>query len=244
MHWGNKIFMQKLLEEIEDYRKAKQYKQKADKDSICGKYIIKNLANNKGFMAFLNEEYDEESDKEVCKKLGQCHYKERYYYFEELSNNSGGNVIFFLFNPSKTCPEKRDDTVNNCYKLAEKNKYKSMEVINVYSTRNPVVNKTFLTKEFNNEANKNFIKSFLEARKNNDIVIAWGYGKEKDYKNLLNEYTNIIKENGLKKYYISLNLIDNVIQNLKNKKMHPGNQVWSPFGGFEKIAILKEENDS
>lgn len=238
--------MQKLLKEIEDYRKAKQYKQKADKDSICDKYIIKNLANNKGFMAFLNEEYDEESDKEVCKKLGQCVYKERYYYFEELPNEEDKNVIFFLFNPSKACPEKRDDTIENCYKLAKKNKYKSMEVINVYSTRNPVVNKTFLTKKFDNEANKNFIKSFLEARKYNDIVIAWGYGKEKDYKNLLNEYTTIIKDNGLKKFYIKIDLTEEkkVIENLKNKKMHPGNQTWSPFGGFEKVAILAEANDS
>ncbi len=33
-----------------------------------------------------------------------------------------------------------------------------------------------------NEGNLNFIKAFLGNRRGSDIVVAWGCGKEKEYK--------------------------------------------------------------
>lgn len=223
-----------MVKEIIEYESGKNINSKD--------YVFKDIIFGEGgFMVFSDAKYDENTAE--YKKLGkECPYKERYYYYEKLPNKHKSSIIFILFNPSKANPQGRDDTIQNCYDLVkDKDKYGYMEVLNVFSSRNPVVDKKFLLNEFDNTKNINFIREFLTSRKGCDIVLGWGYGKEKDYKNILDRLINIIDNNKLNKYYIGLNLNEALKAELEQKPRHPGNQSWSMFGGFkaDESAVLK-----
>ncbi|MBP3820321.1 DUF1643 domain-containing protein [bacterium] len=75
-----------------------------------------------------------------------------------------------MFNPSKACPEFRDSTIQNCYNLIknEKYNYNCMEILNVFSSRNPEVDKKSL-KNFDNANNLKFIEKFLET----ENILMW-----------------------------------------------------------------------
>lgn len=205
-------------------------------------YIFKQLKYNCGFMVFGKDVYDKKKNSTICKKLGRTIYKERLYYCEQIPNKtSEHSIIFILFNPSKACPEFRDSTIQNCYNLIknEKYNYNCMEILNVFSSRNPEVDKKSL-KNFDNANNLKFIEKFLENRKHSDVVIGWGYGKENDYSEEINKIKNILRKCKLNLFYIGFDIENKQnIDELGKKQRHPGNQCWSALGGFE-CATLKE----
>ena len=191
--------VKKVLENIEKFRNSDELHEVKFEDDII--YAPLNFKeSNYGFMIFSKEEYEPALD-----KLKQCQRKHRYYYYEQLAKDNARNVIFVMFNPSTACPNCDDPTIRNCRTLVE-NTYGSMEIINIYSQRNPNVKE--IAKD-DNEENLNFIKSFLDNRRGSDIVVAWGYGKKKKYKaqveaveKLLddfNKYKIIVKEEVIKK---------------------------------------------
>ena len=164
--------VKKVLENIEKFRNSDELHEVKFEDDII--YAPLNFKeSNYGFMIFSKEEYEPALD-----KLKQCQRKHRYYYYEQLAKDNAKNVIFVMFNPSTACPNCDDPTIRNCRTLVE-NTYGSMEIINIYSQRNPNVKE--IVKD-DNEENLNFIKSFLDNSRGSDIVVAWGYGKEKEYK--------------------------------------------------------------
>lgn len=140
----------KVLENIEKFRNSDELHEVKFEDDII--YAPLNFKeSNYGFMIFSKEEYEPALD-----KLKQCQRKLRYYYYEQLAKNNAKNVIFVMFNPSTACPNCDDPTIRNCRTLVE-NTYGSMEIINIYSQRNPNVKE--IVKD-DNEENLNFIKAF------------------------------------------------------------------------------------
>lgn len=238
--------MKTIVENINKVIKNKKY----EDDFKVGSFIFHKLKFNDGFEVFLNDVYDAKKEPELVQKLINVNkgsgviYKERFYHFEEL-DGKGGNIIFILFNPSKACPVKRDGTIENCYNLV-KDKYSTLEVLNIYSTRNPVVNKTVF-KNFDNSNNINFIKTLLANRKGADVVVAWGYGKEsnKVFSEAILDVQNIIKSKELKlnQKYIAIKKsskkqLTKEKEELQNN--HAANTFWGPFGGFKYFAELKD----
>ena len=180
--------------------------------------------HNYGFMIFSEEKYESKIE-----KLKDCQYRNRYYYYEKFKNE-GKNIIFIMFNPSSACPNYDDPTIRNCRKLVE-DKYGSMEIINIFSQRNPNVKK--IAKDKNKE-NLEFIEEFLKNRKGTEVVIAWGYGKEKDYiekvgevKKLLNDFTKL-----------KITIKKEALEEIQNYGRHPAPPAWSIFNGFENAAQL------
>ena len=232
-----KLTVEELVQEIENFKIQ-------ENNLDYQNFIFKKLKyNDYGFMVFGKDEYNEKNDSEVCKKLGNTLYKERYYYCEKIPNkNSKKSIIFILFNPSTACPEKRDPTIENCVNLIKKNPeydYEYMEVLNVFSSRNPVVDKKFL-KTFDNKININFIDSFLTTRTNTDVVIGWGYAKKEDYSKEIEKIKDILNKCKLNLFYISVNTKDeNFINDIAKKQRHPGNQSWSALGGFKYAKLEK-----
>lgn len=180
--------------------------------------------HNYGFMIFSEEKYESKIE-----RLKDCQYRNRYYYYEKFKNE-GKNIIFIMFNPSSACPNSDDPTIRNCRKLVE-DKYGSMEIINIFSQRNPNVKK--IAKDKNKE-NLEFIEEFLKNRKGTEVVIAWGYGKEKDYiekvgevKKLLNDFTKL-----------KITIKKEALEEIQNYGRHPAPPAWSIFNGFENAAQL------
>ena len=136
-----------------------------------------------------------------------------------------------MFNPSSACPTKDDPTIKNCRILAEKHQYGSMEIINIFSERNPNAKEIQTT---NNTLNFKFIKLFLNNRKDTDIVIAWGYGKEKEYKEQIDKTKDLLKNND--KYKITVNV--DAFKSIKDLDRHPAPSCWSAFNGFKNAAEL------
>lgn len=176
-------------------------------------------------MIFSKEEYEPALD-----KLKQCQRKFRYYYYEQLAKNNAKNVIFVMFNPSTACPNCDNPTIRNCRTLVE-NTYGSMEIINIYSQRNPNVKE--IVKD-DNEENLNFIKAFLGNRRGSDIVVAWGYGKEKEYKAQVEAVEKLLED--FNKYKIIVK--EEVIREIQNLDRHPAPTSWAVFKGFEHSAKL------
>lgn len=141
-----------------------------------------------------------------------------------------------MFNPSTANPQKLDDTINNCLILTKKEQYSEVEVINLFSYRNSNVTSECRN---NNEANKTFILELLNNRKQNDVVLGWGIGKENRNHPLYKVTNDIIKEISniklKKKKVISIN-----IEKINKYSHHPNPQVWRSLGPFEEIAILSD----
>ena len=197
-------------------------------------FVFKKLKfNQKGFAIFSKETYEPNES-----KLKDYQAKYRYYYYEKLNSSNGknGSLVYLMFNPAAASPYKDDATIKNCKKLAENNEYGSIEIINLFAERNPVIKDLNLNESnFNNE----FIQEFINKRKDINIVIACGktQGKKHSEKicNLIKSCTN--------KYIIQINGKNELKQDSSNKDLclinrHPANQPWSKYGGFDKAAKL------
>lgn len=223
--------VKKVLENIEKFNNTT----KLNKVMPGGDIIYEPLINSKskkssgtrnyGYMIFSKEEYEPALD-----KLKQCQRKHRYYYYEQLAKDNAKNVIFVMFNPSTACPNCDDPTIRNCRTLVE-NTYGSMEIINIYSQRNPNVKE--IVKD-DNEENLNFIKAFLGNRRGSDIVVAWGYGKKKEYKAQVEAVEKLLED--FNKYKIIVK--EEVIREIQNLDRHPAPTSWTVFKGFEHSAKL------
>lgn len=223
--------VKKVLENIEKFNNTT----KLNKVMPGGDIIYEPLINSKskkssgtrnyGYMIFSKEEYEPALD-----KLKQCQRKHRYYYYEQLAKDNAKNVIFVMFNPSTACPNCDDPTIRNCRTLVE-NTYGSMEIINIYSQRNPNVKE--IAKD-DNEENLNFIKAFLDIRRGSDIVVAWGYGKKKKYKAQVEAVEKLLED--FNKYKIIVK--EEVIKDIQNLDRHPASTSWANFNGFEHSAEL------
>ena len=180
---------------------------------------------NFGFMVFSKEETEIESD---------CKYKHRYYYYENFGNDNDENIIFIMFNPSTACPQKDDPTIRNCRSLAKKD-YKSMEIINIFSERNSKPSKIQDSDDVNNSA---FVKEFLSRYKNpaeQKVVIAWGYAKDKNYKNKIDEINELL--HGFSKYKITVK--EDALRNSQDLARHPNQAFWKGFNKeFVNIAEI------
>lgn len=211
-----------VINEINDFQ-TNELKKDEPKDGLI--YAPLNYKeHNYGFMIFSEEKYESKIE-----RLKDCQYKNRYYYYEKFKCE-GKNIIFIMFNPSSACPNSDDPTIRNCRKLVE-DKYGSMEIINIFSERNPDV------KSINcddNSKNLKFINEFLKNRKGTEVVLAWGYGKKKDYatriekiENLLNDFTKL-----------KITIKKEALEEIQNYDRHPTPPAWSIFNGFENAAQL------
>ena len=182
---------------------------------------------NFGFMVFSKEKTEIKSD---------CKYKHRYYYYENFGNNKDKNIIFIMFNPSTACPDKDDPTIRNCRSLV-KDEYKSMEIINIFSERSSEPSKIQDSDDVNNSA---FVKEFLSRFKNpkeQKVVIAWGYAKDKNYKNKIDEINELL--NSFSKYKITVK--EDALRNSQDLARHPNQALWKVFNDeFVNIAEITE----
>jgi hypothetical protein len=107
-----------------------------------------------------------------------------------------------------------------------------MEIINLFSERNPVVNLAKFNK--NNSLNKIFIEKYLDnINEHVNIILAWGYGKEKKCAEYIETIKNKIKSKNFEVKYIKIK------ENEANKNIHhPASSAWSGMGKFEEIAEL------
>ena len=218
--------LEKMLENIEKFKQfGALTKDRSEEDLVYTPLEFLEY----GFAIFSQEKYEPKLE-----KLKECQFKHRYYYYEDFNNKNNKadykKIIFIMFNPSSACPHKDDPTIKNCRILAKNNQYSNMEIINIFSERNPKVEK-FDTA--NNKGNKQFLKSLLNNRTDSDIVLACGYGKEKDpyCKNLIEEIETVLKNK--QTFIIGVN------QEVANKfNHHPSSKVWNGLGGFDNLATL------
>jgi len=196
------------------------------------------LKDNDGFMIFSNDKYySDKTDK--FSKIAQKHFKKfpqrhRFYIYNKLNDNKKNNIIFILYNPSYATPEVNDPTINNCIYLAQKDgRFSSVEILNLYSERNPIIKNLAGA---NNKENINFISKLLEKRqKDSVIVLAW------ENKCIPSEWKKVInsqKDN--KNFYI----ITSTKNEIKTQIRHPGNQGWSRLDGFKNTAKLINIKDT
>ena len=110
-----------------------------------------------------------------------------------------------------------------------------MEIINIYSQRNPNVKE--IVKD-DNEENLNFIKAFLGNRRGSDIVVAWGYVKKKKYKAQVEAVEKLLEDFNKYKIIVNKDAIKKIIKEFQNLDMHPAPTSWAVFKGFEHSAEL------
>lgn len=199
-------------------------------------FIVKEIVSDSGFMVFSKKE--QYTSKEINKfnskyLFDKYPYKHRFFARYNLSSNAK-TVVFLLYNPSYANPEKNDDTIKNCKKLAGDSGYGIVEIINLFSLRTPNPSKSALKNT--NSVNKEFIISYLmqiSNDENKDVVLAWGLGKEKDSycKNLIEEIETVLKNK--QTFIIGVN--KEVVNEFNH---HPSSQVWNGLGGFENLATL------
>lgn len=213
-----------------------------EKDIRKEDFCNKKLTTEDGFVVLYGENYKE--DKKFYDKLGICKKMHRLYYYKQLENREDENddkkekVTFIMFNPSTASFDTTDDTIENCCDIAKK-EYKSIEVINIFSERNP---KTKSIPNTDNSINKMFIKKLLET-KDKDVIIAWGYGKEdKDkYQNEINSVRDLLAN---KNHRIRIIIPKDIIfEKIKKYGCHPANNAWIAFGGFKNFAEIIEYNN-
>ena len=224
--------VKKVVKKIVDYKQHNSHLKEVtlDNEVVYAPFHRDKEKNNYGFMVFSEEETEIKSD---------CKYKHRYYYYEELNKKNGKNIIFIMFNPSTASPDKDDQTIKNCRTLVE-NKYKSMEIINLFSERSSKESKLADDDLKNN--NLDFIKEFLKIYKNNqneqEVVIAWGYAKDKAYPQKIKKINEQLK--GFTKKKIILK--DGALEEAQNLARHPNQPFWKGFGekSFDKIAEITE----
>lgn len=214
-------------------------KQKKDIEEIFNSLNIKtnivDIKSSDGFMAFSDDKYYSETGKSFS-NIAQKHFKEypqqhRFYIYKKLNNENNDNVIFILFNPSYATPDVNDPTINNCIDLSLKEKrFSSLEVINLYSERNPNVKELEKT---NNSSNIKFVTKLLKKRTDSVIVLAWGKKKiPQEWQEIittlsLNEKIEIITKNGI-----------------QTQIRHPGNQGWCNLGGFKHAKLINIKNEN
>lgn len=178
-------------------------------------------------------------DKKEVKKYAQkldvegMLYKYRIYYKNIWNDvNNPKLLTFIMLNPSYANQYANDPTINNCIKIAKKEKHDGIEIINKYSLRHPVFNeiKDKLSKEGNPQD-----LNYNEFAQCNDIVLAWGnkcFSREEN----INLFDKIINH---KSVYI-LNAKVNI--NNKYNKMqirHPDNRAWTRLGGIKNAKLQK-----
>ena len=145
-----------------------------------------------------------------------------------------------MFNPSTACPHKDDQTIRNC-RLLVKDKYKSMEIINIFSERNSKVSK-FTQKDF--DSNLAFITELLSKIENpavQKVVVAWGYAKDEKYKEKIDKIKNLLKGFSKKKITVQYD----ALKEAQNLARHPNQAFWKGFNkklseDFNKIAEITE----
>ena len=214
-----------VIENIKNFKQKNSLLQLTIKDKFAYAPLKKFKDVKYGFAVFSEEEYEPHIE-----SLNKCQYKHRYYYYEQFENENNKEVIFVMFNPSSACPDKDDPTIKNCRELAKK-QYESMEIINVLSERNPKVKDI---QNIDNKTNYNFIKELLAQRQSIDVIIAWGYGKEKEYKSQIEMVEKLLSNNT--KYKITVK--ETALKEIKNYDRHPAPTAWSTFGGFKLAAEL------
>lgn len=199
-------------------------------------YDLVNLKNKEGFMLFSKDIYYK-GKSEKFSKVAQNHFKKypqqhRFYIYQKLPYDNKNNIVFILYNPSYATPEVNDPTINNCIYLANKdNRFSSVEILNVYSERNPNI-KDLMGAD--NEQNIKFISELLNNRENSVIVLAWGQ------KNIPPAWKPIL--NSLRKNK-NIEIIISTKSGTKIQIRHPGNQGWSRLGGLKKTAKLMPIKD-
>lgn len=191
------------------------------------KYVPMIFNNCKyGFAILSEEEY-----KLPLEGLKQYQNKHRYYYYESFENGKTEEVIFIMFNPSSACPDKDDPTIKNCRKLVQE-KYKSMEIINIFSERNPNVKNL---EGANNSLNIEFITELLKSKTDSAVVLAWGN------KRIPEEIRSLILD--LQKQNKNILIITPTNTKAKMKIRHPGNQGWCRLGGFNTAKLTNIKNE-
>lgn len=232
----------KFIEQIKkDYQESTFSKYKDFiKDFENGEFNIYPLEKDNGFMVFGNEKFPADLRDIKKYKYDNKAFKHRYYaYYDKRKNKSDKSkvITFILFNPSFANPKTNDYTVNNCLRLAKKEGYNAIEIINLFSYRSTVVKSECAS---DNTTNIKFIRELLTNKKNTSIVLAWGFGKkEKSFcKNVIQEIedslTKIDKSCALLRISVKQKIINTFSQS--DKVLHPANSTWSVFGGFEKAA--------
>lgn len=97
----------------------------------------------------------------------------------QISDKDNTTVTFILYNPSYANPENSDETISNCIELAKQNSYSNIEIINLFSLRQTESSKQDLKNT--NSINKEFLNEYIKNLEN-DIVAAWGCGKDNKHK--------------------------------------------------------------
>lgn len=214
------------------------------------KYIVKTNESNNGKTTVIFSGIYPENDYCLEKlKVDGIAYKYRLYYRTLWSNFDKPELLtFILLNPSTANQYTNDPTINNCIKLAKQSQYDGIEVINIYTERNPVyskITKLSKTSRFPQVENIEYTDGVKPVLKN--IVFAYGCKK----------FTKIDKQNINKVFELCKNTAENYfIIGIKDSKLitlgykeqikhtrHPGNQGWAKLGGFKNAKLKDITND-
>lgn len=225
----------KMLTEIIELNK------KHFRDLITKDYAIQGDENNWMLFSGTNEQYTKNEYlkfKKYEKKFEKIPFKHRYYSYYKNKNNklTHKGIVYIMFNPSHAIPGNFDDSINNCINLAKN--YDYIEILNLFSLRKPSGYKKTELYDSNN-VNKKFILDYLENivdNKNIDVVLAWGHGKEKDYKEIIDEINNILKN----KNNVFIIGVDG--QKANTYIHHANSQIWNGLGKIEEVTKLVPYN--
>jgi hypothetical protein len=219
---------------IEDFEKGDTYKilpkdENGENEIVPLKYAL-------GFMVLSKEPYNPQ-----LKSLGETYQnKHRYYYYEKFNDDANKKeALFIMFNPSKANPKNDDQTIKNCRKLVQ-DEYKSMEIINLFSERNPKVKE--IDNDINGETNKlnnEFIKTLLKERQkaNWHIILAWGAKKvlNEDLFEILRKFEHKYKLGVKDKNQAKYNFREDIFR-------HPDNRAWCKCGGIKNAELEQIKN--
>lgn len=217
--------LQQVVANIERFKHVEVLRETISEDGFIYTPLKKIEGRKYGFIVFSEEEYQP-----ALESLSCCQYKHRYYYYEKFDNKNVKEATFIMFNPSSACPDKDDPTIKNCRWLIQKD-YAGMEIINIFSERNPKVKEI---KTDDNTVNFELIKLLMKDRKNIDVIVAWGYGKEKDYKEQIAQVEELLTN--YDKYKITID--EEAFNSIKDFARHPAPSCWSAFGGFKNAVKL------
>lgn len=153
----------------------------------------KGLKSGKGFLIYSKETIDNPHFIDL-KELYDESYKDikeknifRYFYYENLSNEHKSHATIIMMNPAFADSDKPDKTIENIKKFfadynqnstSDAPKIGQFDIINLFPIRMPKSKKlkNFLTKTENQtKIYENFVKSYLQEKCNDHIIIAaWG----------------------------------------------------------------------
>lgn len=116
------------------------------------------------------------------KTLEEVSYKHRYYYYISWEKADNKKVTFIMLNPSIANHHKTDQTIDNCIKMAKKDGYSSLEIVNLYSLRHP---KFEILQPNEDIINTIILKEVIKQA--STVVLAWGkdFSKTKQGKNII-----------------------------------------------------------